>query len=224
VSVWGDHTGHHQAMPPETPIPIPPAPWRSLVEAVVWFHRAVPRARATLPRALAARWSLSLNAAPLVTYHRGPVGPYHELLASPVLLRGAPGSGHVALIAVDSPASRAGGRRNWALPKELAAFDGAPGRPGRVEVEGEGWALTVTTRARPRRLPLLGVGRCTQVFPDGVARSFAVTMRGRLRLGSVEVAHRPGAPPPAWLRPGRHPAVLLEGVQVVGPPRAPRRA
>lgn len=200
----------------------PPAPWRSLVDAVVWFHRAMPQARATLPPELAGRGTLPVTTASLVAYHRGPVGPYGELLASPVLLRGGLGSGHVPFIAVDSPASVAGGRRNWALPKQLATFDGAPGRPGRVLVEGDGWALEVTTRARSRRLPLLGTGRCTQVWPDGIARTFGVTMRGRLQAGWVEVDHRPGSPLTALLRPGRHPALLVSGVQLVEPPSPPQ--
>lgn len=193
-----------------------PAPWRSMVEAVVWFHRAAPHARELLPDPLAGRVALPLTAAALVAYHRGPVGAYAEVLASPVVLAG--GAGHVPFIAVDSPASVAGGRANWALPKVLADFDGEVGGPGRVEVHGDGWALTVTTRARPRRLPLLGAARWVQVWPDGAARAFTVSMRGRMRVGSVTVEHVAG-PPAAVLRPGRHPALLLEGTQVVSPPR-----
>ena len=85
------------------------------------------RGRGLLPAGLTGRAALPLTAAALVAYHRGPVGPYAELLASPVVL--ADGAGHVPFIAVDSPASVAGGRANWALPKDLAGFDGAPGAP-----------------------------------------------------------------------------------------------
>jgi hypothetical protein len=125
----------------------------------------------------------------------------------------------VPFIAVDSPASVAGGRANWALPKLLAAFDGDVGRPGRVEVEGDGWAVAVRTRARPRRLPLLVAARCAQVWPDGAVHAFTVSMRGWMRVGSVEVEHLAGSLPARSLRRGRHPALLLEGTQVVSPPR-----
>jgi hypothetical protein len=51
-------------------------------------------------------------------------------------------------------------------------------------------------------------------------RTFAVTMRGPARAGSVEVEHDdPGAPLAAWLAAGRHAAVLLSGAQLVTPAR-----
>ncbi|MHB8242684.1 MAG: acetoacetate decarboxylase family protein [Solirubrobacteraceae bacterium] len=57
-------------------------------------------------------------------YKEGPVGAYDELLAMPnVLLRDRRLSLHVPFIAVDSEASIAGGRGNWALPKTLAEFE-----------------------------------------------------------------------------------------------------
>ena len=84
---------------------------------------------------------------------------------------------------------------------------------------GEGWALAVTTRARSRGLPLWGSARCVQLWPDGALRAFTVSVRGRMRVGSVEVEHSAGSSSPAWLRAGRHPALVLEGVQVVAPPR-----
>jgi Acetoacetate decarboxylase (ADC) len=197
----------------------PPAPWRSEVDALVWWHRAAPGARAALPAALAARARVPLTLAGLVAYRAGPVGPYREVLASPVLLRGRPGLAHVPFMAVDSPASLAGGRANWALPKVLAAFSGTPGRSGTVAVRGEGWALAVTARARRRALPAWGMGTCAQVWPDGEVRAFSVRMGGWARLASVEVRHDADSPLAAWLLPGRHPAVLLSGRQVVSPPR-----
>ena len=66
----------------------------------------------------------------------------------------------------------------------------------------------------------MGPARCVQVWPDGARPGFAVTMRGRMRVGWVEVEHTGrDRRSPAWLRPGRHPALLLEGVQVVAAPR-----
>ena len=197
----------------------PPAPWRSEVAALLWWHRATPAGRDLLPPALARRGGLPVTIGGLISYRHGPVGPYREVLGAPVLLRRGPGRAHVAFMAVDSAASVPGGRGNWALPKELARFEGDPGAPGIVTARGEGWALAVTARARGRPLPAWGRLTCAQVWPDGAVRAFAVTVRGRARLGRVEVEHEAGSPLATWLRAGRHPAVLVDGVQVVTPAR-----
>jgi hypothetical protein len=163
---------------------IPPAPWTSEIDAVVWLRRS--------PLALAG----------LISYRDGPVGPYGEAFIAPLGPRGA----QVTFMAVDSAPSMAGGRGNWALPKEMARFDGDPGTPGRVTVAGEGWRWDVTARARRRSVPAFGAYVVAQPWPDGVVRPFRVTVRGRARLGSVEVDGR------------RRGAVLISGRQVVGPP------
>jgi hypothetical protein len=162
---------------------IPPAPWTSQVDAVIWLQRA--------PLALAG----------LISYREGPVGPYGEAFVAPLGPRGA----QVTFMAVDSEPSLAGGRANWALPKQMVSFDGDPGTPGRVTVAGDGWTLAATTRARRRAFPAYGVFVCAQPWPDGVTRGFRVAIRGRARMGSVEVDGR-----------GRHAAVLISGRQVVG--------
>lgn len=195
------------------------------MDAVLWWHRATPAARARLPPALAARAGLPVTIGGLISYRDGPVGPYREVFGAPVLLRGGLLLSHVAFMAVDSAPSVAGGRGNWALPKELARFDGDAGRPGRVTARGDGWTLAVTARARRRALPAYAAVACAQVWPDGAVREFAVRMRGRAWAGSVEVEHERPAEPPAveplrhWLAPGRHPAVLLSGGQLVTPAR-----
>jgi len=169
---------------------IPPAPWISEIDAVIWLQRA--------PLAVAG----------LIAYRAGPVGPYREAFVAPLGPRGA----QVTFMAVDSEPSLAGGRGNWALPKEMARFEGDPGTPGRVTVTGAGWTLAVSTRARPRSVPAYGLFVCAQPWPDGVTRAFRVTIRGRARPGSVEVEGR-----------GRRPAVLIGGRQVIGPPGAMMR-
>jgi hypothetical protein len=195
--------------------PVPPPPWRSRVDAVLWWHRGTPASRA-LPEELGRPLPLVLGG--LIAYREGPVGPYGEVLAAAGVLRGARAAGHVPFMAVDSAPSVAGGRANWALPKELAAFDGDPGVPGRVAVRGEGWALEAVARARPRALPAWAVAACAQVWPGGTVRTFRVTVRGRLRLGSVAVERAQGSELERWLLPGRHPAAFVSGLQVVGPP------
>ncbi|HEV2059964.1 MAG TPA: hypothetical protein VGR11_11455 [Solirubrobacteraceae bacterium] len=123
-------------------------------------------------------------------------------------------------IAVDSERSIAGGRGNWALSKVLASFDGEVGRPGRSVAAGDGWALSVSATARARRLPFGGVVRCVQVWPDGRPREFSVRVRGRARLGHVEIAHGTASSLAEWLVAGRHPAILIAGTQDVSPPRS----
>src|SRR5688500_13427966 len=95
-----------------------PAPWPTVLDAVLWFHRAAPEARERLPAALRGRRALPVTVGALIRYRETPVGPYHEVLASPMLLAGARGpEAVVPFIAVDSAASVVGGRENWALPK-----------------------------------------------------------------------------------------------------------
>jgi acetoacetate decarboxylase len=209
----------HPHGPSTTPSEVPPAPWRSRVDALLWLHPAAPAARERLPPPLAARAGLPVTIGGLISYREGPVGPYGEVFGAPVMLRGAPLLSHVPFMAVDSAASVAGGRGNWALPKELADFDGDPGQPGAVTARGDGWELRVTTTARPRRLPLAMTFRAAQVWADGQVRTFSVTMRGRARLARAEVEHGVASPLGDWLVAGRHLAVLLSGRQDVSPAR-----
>jgi Acetoacetate decarboxylase (ADC) len=182
---------------------------------VLWWHAATSTAHAVLPPALAQRAGVPVTIGGLITYRRGPVGPYREAFASPVMLRGGLALVHVPFIAVDSPASVVGGRRNWALPKVDARFDEDPRRGGRVSVSGGDWTLALTVTARRRSLPAWGVFGCAQVWPDGRVRRFAVRVRGRAALGSVHVEHPVASELTGWLRRGRHPAVLLSGTQHV---------
>jgi hypothetical protein len=198
---------------------IPAAPWHSAIDALLWFHAATPDARGALPRTLAARAGMAITIGGLISYHDGPVGPYGEVFGAPVMLRGAPLLSHVAFMAVDSEDSVVGGRRNWALPKVLASFEGAPGRAGTVTARGDGWSLRVTATARTRRAPFLGTFRCSQAWPDGRIRDFTVRMRGRARLGHAEVRHGVASYSTSWLVAGRHPAILISGTQDVCAPR-----
>jgi hypothetical protein len=202
---------------PASPSPAPP--WESLVAAVVWLQRATPSARGALPPAIGrGAPAAPLAAGALVDYRSGPVGPYREVFAGPLLVGGGAPRLHVPFIAVDSLESLAAGRRNWALPKALATFDGAVGEPGRTRATGEGWALQTTATARTRAVPLVGVLGCDQVWPDGAVRRFTVRVRGRARLATVRVEHPVASGLAAWLTPGRHPGLLLTGRQTVTPP------
>jgi hypothetical protein len=184
---------------------------------LLWLHAAARTARGLLPPQLAERAGLPVTIGGLISYRDGPVGPYGEVFGAPVMLRGAPLLSHIAFMAVDSAASVAGGRGNWALPKVLADFDGDPGRPGAVTARGDDWALRVTTTARARLLPMAVTMRAAQVWADGEVRTFSVTMRGRAQLARVEVEHLAASPLGDWLVEGRHLAVLVSGRQDVSP-------
>ena len=190
-----------------------PAPWATVLDAVVWFHRAAPGAGGRLPGALRGRPALPVTVGALIRYRETPVGPYHEVLASPALLLGGRGpEAAVPFIAVDSLPSILGGRENWALPKTLARFEWPEEPRGGFELdaEGRGWSVHATVRPRARRFPVAATARNRQVTPDGAEITFGSRVRGRARVATVELETR-GPTLPGWLRSGRHPALVLEG-------------
>ena len=193
-----------------------PAPWATVLDAVLWFHRAAPGAAERLPAALRGRRSLPITVGGLIRYRATPVGPYHEVLASPVVLAGPKGpEAVVSFIAVDSLPSVRGGRENWALPKTLARFAWAEEPRGGFELdaEGAGWSVHATVHPRARRLPFAAASRNRQVTPAGAEITFDSAWRGRARLASVELETR-GPTLPGWLCSGRHPALVLDGASV----------
>jgi Acetoacetate decarboxylase (ADC) len=197
------------------PAVIPAAPWQSTIEALLWAHAATPAAQAALAPCLAPRAGLPVTIGGLIAYLDGPVGPYDEIFGAPVMLRGGALVSHVAFMAVNSQASVAGGRRNWALPKVLASFEREAAPPGRVVARAKDWEVQVTATVRPRRVPFAAAFRCRQVWSDGLTREFTVRMRGRARLARVQVRH--GAPSGLreWLVEGRHVALAITGTQHV---------
>jgi hypothetical protein len=61
---------------PGTPPEVPPAPWRSSVDALLWLHPAARAARGLLPPQIAARAGMPVTIGGLISYRDGPVGPY----------------------------------------------------------------------------------------------------------------------------------------------------
>ena len=193
-----------------------PAPWDTVLDAVLGLHRAAPGARDRLPGELRERRALPVTVGALIRYRETPVGPYHEVLASPVLLAEWPlPAAAVPFIAVDSLPSVHGGRENWQLPKTLARFEwpAATTRGFEIDAEGEGWSVHAGVRPRARSLPLVTGLRNRQVSPAGEEITFASRWRGPARLATVELETR-GATLPGWLRSGRHPALVLDGARV----------
>ena len=203
-----------------------PAPWHTVIDAVAWLHRAAPGAAEWLPLELRGRRVLPVTVGALISYRETPVGPYHEVLGSPVVLAEAVPAASVPFIAVDSLASVHGGRTNWQLPKTLARFEWpATMRRGfEIDAEGDGWSVHASVRPRARAFPVAGRLRNRQVAPAGErgagrAVVFDSRVRGRARLASVELESR-GATLPGWLRSGHHPAIVIEGATLdVGPAR-----
>jgi hypothetical protein len=200
-----------------------PAPWATVLDAVLWFHRAAPGAGERLPGVLRGRRSLPVTVGGLIRYRETPVGPYHEVLGSPSLLLGPRGpEACVSFIAVDSLASVHGGRENWALPKTLARFDWPEAPRGGFELaaEGRGWSVHATVRPRARRFPVAASSRNRQATPAGGEITFDSRWRGRARLASVELETR-GPTLPGWLCSGHHPALVLEGTRLLVGPAEP---
>ncbi|HEU4657799.1 MAG TPA: hypothetical protein VFR97_09750 [Capillimicrobium sp.] len=175
-------------------MPAPPAPWHTRAQAVVWWHRAASDA----PKPDGARATLPVTIAGFVRYLENPVGPYDEIVASPVLRLDPRPAAWIPFIAVDSADSVEGGRANWDLPKTLGSFDL---RPPVLSGRGPDWSVEARVRARPRRVPVALAALVVQ--PRAELR---VRVRGRARLATVEVTRSD----PAWLREGRHPGVVLD--------------
>jgi hypothetical protein len=198
-----------EALRARLPADSPPAPWAAAVRAVVWWHRAAPGAATHVHPALRRRPTLPLTVGAFVTYDRSPVGPYREVLASPVLVADAlPAPVHIPFIAVDSVDSLHGGRANWALPKTLAAF--GPGFTARSDGDGPPWSVEARVRARPRAVTVSVTTRALQVGAADEPLRIPVRLHGRVRPARVEVAAT-GPTLAAWLRPGTHAGVVVEG-------------
>jgi hypothetical protein len=194
----------------------PPPPWTLRLAGVVWLHRARPGAGRAHQPGLRFDRAVPLTVAGLVDYAESPVGPYAEVWGAPTLvLRGATVGLGIPFMAVDSAASMAGGRANWALPKTLASFAGDA-------ATGPGWSLRARAASAGVRLPFAVAGRLLQVREGGheLLRATALA-RGVGRLARVDVETTGDVP--GWLAGGRHAGLLIErGALVVRRPIASR--
>ncbi|HEV2783709.1 MAG TPA: acetoacetate decarboxylase family protein [Actinophytocola sp.] len=192
----------------------PAAPWRVRAGAVFWWARPDQRARAALrdvlPAAVGAGARPLLVIGALVGYTDTPVGPYSEILAMVVLRHGATVLGHVPFIAVDSPASVVGGRANWALPKTLAEFDGAPAEGAEVTAHALGWRIRATPRGYGPALPgpLLPITPVVQIGPDGDRWSVRARGLARFRPARVDVHVEADSSLAAWFPAGPRRGIL----------------
>jgi hypothetical protein len=192
--------------------PPPPPPWDTVVSAVLWWHRATPAALSYVPAALRDLGTLPITVGAVVRYRESPVGSYSEVFASPVLFRrrGLPAA-TVPFIAVDSLASVGGGRAGWNLPKTLARALWPADGPARIETDD--WAVSVGVTPTGPLLPLRGSLPVIQPDPDGTRHRSTVRLRGKARLGRVDVTTR-GPSLPEWLRGGRHVGLAISDARM----------
>lgn len=136
-----------------------------------------------------------------VDYLPGGLLPYHELLAAVVVRQGRRPGLTITDIWVDSPASRAGGRELWGIPKELAEFEieHEPSFAGAAS-NGSLLAEAAVRQVTPGvRLPFPVTGVVLQTLHDAVART-PVRARGTVGLGKGSWRVGGGLD---WLRPYR---------------------
>jgi hypothetical protein len=135
-----------------------------------------------------------------VDYLPGGLLPYHELLAAVVVRRGRSVGLSITDIWVDSPASLAGGRALWGIPKDMAEFDmvHGPRFAGTASVDGRTIA-EARFRAAPAgpRLPVRGT------LVQALHRELAVTpirADGRVTTARASWRFDPSGPL-GWLAP-----------------------
>ncbi|MCE7001164.1 acetoacetate decarboxylase family protein [Saccharothrix sp. S26] len=177
----------------------PPEPWvlhgRACV--AVWLVRAA--AVPGLPVRVVTVFGWAVVGVAFVDY-RPPGMAYHEVVAAVVVRDGWRVGVSIPRIWVDSPASQAGGRELWGIPKQRAGFDWGPGW---VASARDDRGPIASVRARPSRfgvrLPV--AGSTWQAFGAGLART---PLRATGRVTPVRAAwHIDPKGPLAWLLPRR---------------------
>lgn len=182
----------------------PPEPWdlEGLGYVSLWLvpTRALPALPSGVrPLSLFGR---SVVATGFVDYQPGGLLSYHEFLAAPLVRHGATPGLSITDIWVDNPASKAGGRELWGIPKELADFEiaHAPSFHGVARVDG---GLVAEARVTPRRvslrLPFPLPATVWQTLNAALART---PLRVNGRVHPAKAVWRVDGPL-AWLRPYR---------------------
>lgn len=123
-------TEHRTTPSPGSASTYPPEPWNlhGSGQITVWGVAAsdLPTLPGGMRPATLAGRAVACTA--FVDYGEGSMLAYHELLAAVVVRQGRGLALSITDIWVDSPASRAGGRELWGIPKELADFSMSPGQ------------------------------------------------------------------------------------------------
>ncbi len=141
-----------------------------------------------------------------VDYLPGSLLPYRELLAAVVVRDGLRLGLSITHIWVDSPASKAGGRELWGIPKELAGFKVVPA-PAFAAVATD--IAEAEHSSYGRGVPAPVAGSVFQTLHGSTVRT-PVRMSGRVRVAKVGWRFAPEGPL-AWLD-GLTPALGLSVV------------
>lgn len=194
---------------PRPPSGIQPAPWT--LEGRGWILAlAVPDAVRGERRGRPPQLGTDAPAGPslllFVDYSASPVGPYRELAWLPGRFAQSEGSAwSITHIVVDRVASRASGRANWGIPKEMARFEcDHDGPVEHVTVRTEGRALARLALApRGPALPFtskLLPSALTRLVHYHAGHRYALVPSGRGRVGLARVHE-------LWSDEGRWPAL-----------------
>lgn len=205
---------HHDA---ELAVAYPPQPWHlggrlsltlwrvPTADLPGWFAAAVPPGARLL-----TAFGHTLVGTAFVRYQPGGVLSYDELLAAVPVLDGRRVAITIPAIWVDSRASRAGGRRLWGIPKELAEFDRVETSDGLTVTAGSDGRTIASARYAPgRTLP----GRWTlrqryaQHLDGRAHRSRSI---GSSRIGLLRATWQFAADGPLGFLHGRTPLRSLE--------------
>ncbi|MGH3411908.1 MAG: acetoacetate decarboxylase family protein [Marmoricola sp.] len=185
------------------------APWSVQCRAMMWLGRGGAAARSALSPALSRSSALAVVGG-FVRYSATPVGPYDEVLGLVASRDGRNPFGTVAFMSVDSEESLVGGRTNWAMPKTLASFTGEIDREMTASAsDGPQWTVGAHAHSLGPELPLHSTGQARQEFADGSVRASRLEFRGTARPALVTVAVSSHGDLARWLRPGRHPGVVI---------------
>ncbi|MDH3915160.1 MAG: acetoacetate decarboxylase family protein [Chromatiales bacterium] len=190
---------------------IVPAPWRLAGSGLIIVTRpdsSDPSLHRFTQDELRPHALAGLSVTMFVDYWRSDAGPYRELLFIPCRFRiGGARRWSISRIFVSTPESVVGGRANWGIPKQIAAFEVEGAAGGRqsvtvsrddglvaaLEFEPVGPEIPVTTALLPSRLLRLAQYR------DGKTFEFAPAARGRMRLARLLAAD---SDPQAFPLPG----------------------
>jgi hypothetical protein len=173
----------------------PPPPWQMHGRATIQ-PLLVRAADVALPERFRATATLGRTTGLIAYIEYLPPSPltYRELIFMPAFVSAAGARGYyVAAMYVDDATTLLAGRREWALPKRMAAFEA---RGGAIRVTADdGACIEVTASARGPALPLRAAVATVQADPPGIVR-FKSTFRGRARWGKLTA--RVLEPTPAW--------------------------
>lgn len=201
---------------PDVPAAYPPEPWHlgGSMLLTLWRVDGGDLRREVDPYVpddvdLVARGRHGLLFTAFVRYEPGGVLSYDELLVAAVGRRGVVPFATIPHIWVDSPASVAGGRALWGIPKGLAEFDQSWGTPGggrrRITASATRDGATLATVRAREGAPLPGWRRVpmpTAQTLDGRTTFAEVQALARVRLARADWSF-PEASPLAFVGRGR---------------------